>query len=175
VSLLVPPPRSYRSDMTRRLAAAALALALFACSPNNSCPTATCQSGVSFILKDVVGSLATGGKIALKLCVDGTCKDVTVARTDASTRQFVEVGGLGGQGSHTVTVTATDGKAVKGEYKGALATAVDQPSGAACPAKCPIATVKVGDDGTITPGVPATAGSSTTVAGAAVPTTTAGG
>lgn len=160
--------------MVRRITVAALAFVLFACSPNDSCPKVTCKAGVSFLFKDIAGGLAAGGKVPLKVCVDGTCKDLTVTRADADSRQFIEVGGLGGDGDHTITVAATGGRALKGEYKGKLATVAGQPDGAACPGACAIATVRVGEDGTITPGVPTPTAASTTVAGAA-PTTTAGG
>jgi hypothetical protein len=131
---------------------------LGACS--NDCPP--CKEGVTFYISDVAGSLAPGTEETLKFCFDGQCKDTTISRADAGGTVFVEFSGVGKGGDHAISVAGP--ASVQGEYKGPIST-FDQ-GGGSC--SCAVAAVKVGADGTLTPGTAAV--SSTTSA----PATTGG-
>ena len=149
--------------MFRRIALAAVALGLVACSNCNS----PCKQGITFYVAEVAGSLSRGGTEPLNICFDGSCKDVTITREQVGGSVFVPFTGVGKTGDHDLTVTGTG--SFKGEYKGKLASYVQKGSGGC--ASCALATVKIGADGTLTPGVPATPATTTTV-GVVAPTTT---
>ena len=61
-----------------------------------------------------------------------------------------------------------------GEYKGKLASYVQKPNGASCPGSCALATVKIGSDGTLSPGVPTPQPATTAATNAGITSTTAG-
>jgi hypothetical protein len=140
--------------MLRRVLLATFAVVLVACSPNSSCPTAKCTEGITFLVGEVAGSLSRGAKDDLQVCFDGKCQDTTVTRANVAGSIFLPFTGVAGSGDHTITVKATGGGSLQGEYKGKIVSYVQKPNGAKCPGSCSLATVKIGADGTITPGVP---------------------
>lgn len=161
-----PPLRSF-------VLAAVLVLA--ACSDCDR----TCKEGITFYVADVTGALAPGTSEQLYLCVDDTCKDVTVSRSDSGPTVFFRVGGLRDGGDHTITVKGTG--SLQGEYKGPLSTFTQQSDDSSC-GSCQIGAVKISADGTLTPGEaapPAAAPSSTpppeTAGGASEGSATSGG
>jgi hypothetical protein len=150
----------------RRVFVVVVSLALVACSPNaSSCKP--CKSGLTFVLDRIAGSLSRGTSTNLVLCVDETCNDVTVSRDAATHSAFLEVGGLGGGGDHTITVKSKDGSTIDGAYRGKIEVVDNRPGGSKCPSLCKVGVVKVDDKGAPVPGVPGAA-STTTVAGAAI-------
>lgn len=150
--------------MFRRFALVAVALALVACS---DCDV-QCKEGITFYVAEVAGALGRGGEEPLHICFDGDCKDTTVTRDNVGGSIFLAFNGVGKDVDHDLTVTGTG--AFKGEYKGKI-TSYTQDPGGDCKA-CALATVKIGDDGTLTPAVVATTATTTTV-GVVAPTTTA--
>jgi hypothetical protein len=148
--------------MLRRLTLVAFALTLAACSNCDS----PCKGGITFYVAEVAGALSRGGQEPLHICLGGNCRDVTVTRDNVGGSIFVPLKGLGNDIDHDLTVTGTG--SFKGEYRGRI-TSYSQAPGGDC-STCALATVKIGADGTLTPGVPATPATTTTV-GAATPTT----
>lgn len=155
-----PNFQSYAAAMIRRIALVGVALTLVACS---TCTT-KCTGGVTFVVADVAGALARGTTEPLKICFDGQCQTVTISRANAGGTVFLAFSGVGKDVDHTLTVTGTG--ALQGRYSGKLASFVQKPGGGC--KSCALATVKIGADGTLTPGVPA----APTVAGV---TSTTGG
>jgi hypothetical protein len=94
----------------------------------------------------------------LTICFDGTCKDVTITRDQVGGSVFLPFNGVGKATEHDLTVTGTG--TFKGEFKGKLASFTQDPGGDC--SSCSLATVKIGADGTLTPGVPAASTTTTT-------------
>jgi hypothetical protein len=151
--------------MVRRLIIAVAALVLVACS---NCDN-KCTEGITFNVAEIAGALANGGKVPLHVCFDGDCKDVTITRDNSAGSVFLPFKGVGKDVDHDITVTGT--ASLKGEYKGKLQAFVQKPGGSC--AVCGLATVKIGVDGTITPGSVPTPATATTVGVVAPPATTA--
>ena len=143
--------------MFRRLAAVAFSLGLVACS---NCK-APCKQGITFYVAEVAGALSRGRSADLHICLDGNCGDVTITRDNVGGSVFVPLKGVGKDIDHDLTVTG--GSSFKGEYKGKLTSYIQNP-GSGC-SSCALATVKIAADGQLTPGVPAVAATTTTVAG----------
>ncbi len=142
--------------MFRRIALVGVALVLVSCS---DCGT-KCTQGITFAVADVAGALARGTEQPLKICFDGQCRDVTIKRANAGGSVFLPFGGVGTTGDHHLTVSGS--ASMKGDYNGPLAS-YSQKTGCGT---CALATVKIGADGAITPGVPiGPAPSTTTTAG----------
>jgi hypothetical protein len=139
---------SFTSAMFRRVALVAVAVALVACG---NCDN-KCTEGITFLVGDVAGALARGTSEPLEICFDDQCHDVTISRTNAGGSVFVAFSGVGKDIDHTLTVTGTG--SLKGSYTGKLASFVQKPGGG-CDS-CALATVKIGTDGSLLPGVPAT-------------------
>ena len=157
------PGGVYRVAMLRRLLIATFAtLFVASCSDCGS----KCTEGITFIVADVAGSLARGTSEPLHICFDGECKDVTVSRDDAGGSVFLPFSGVGKDTDREITVQGTG--SLQGSYKGPLASFTQDPGGDC--KTCALATVKIGADGTLTPGVPAPQTTPTTV-GAAAPGT----
>jgi hypothetical protein len=149
--------------MLRRITLVVVALALVACSNCN----AKCKEGITFYVAEVAGALARGSSEPLHICLDGSCQDVTVTREHVGTSVFLPFTGVGKNVDHDLTVTGIG--AFKGEYKGKLPSYLQDPGGSC--STCALATVKIGANGTLTPGVPAPPAATTTVAGGVSPTT----
>ncbi len=139
---------------------------MFASCSSGSCSTAKCDGGITFYVAEVAGSLARGTEEPLHICFDGTCHDATVTRSNVGGSIFVPFSNVGKAGSHDVTVTGVG--AMHGEYKGEIASYVQRPNGTSCAGSCALATMKIGADGTITPGVPASTATTVVPAGPAV-------
>jgi hypothetical protein len=157
--------------MFRRITLVVVALALVACSNCNS----KCKEGITFYVAEVAGALSRGGSEPITICFDGSCKDVTITRDQVGGSIFVPFKGVGNNIDHDLTVTGVG--AFKGEYKGKLASYLQDPGGSC--STCALATVKIGANGALTPAIPAPRSTTTTV-GVAVPpgaaaTTTSGG
>ena len=146
--------------MIRRIALAAVA-AFFIASCSD-CGSAKCTEGITFLVADVAGSLAGGTQEPLHICFDGTCQDVTISRANAGGTVFLPFSGVGKAVDHDLTVVGTG--SMHGEYKGKLANYVQKPNGSSCPGSCALASVKIGSDGTLTPGVPSAPSATTTTA-----------
>jgi hypothetical protein len=144
--------------MVRKLSGCAgavvLALALVSCSNCDS----KCTEGITFSVAELAGALSRGGSEPLTVCFDGTCKDATITRDQVGGSVFLPFKGVGKAVDHDLTVTGTG--SLKGQYKGKLASYTQSP-GAGC-SSCSLATVKIGADGTLTPGVPAAPATTTT-------------
>ena len=140
-----------RVAFARRLAVlagvVALAIALVAC---DSCDS-KCTEGITFYVAEIAGALSRGRSAPLSVCFDGTCKDVTITREQSGGSVFLAFDGVGKNVDHDLTVTGTG--SIKGEFKGKLASFTQDPGGDC--SSCALATVKIGADGTLTPGVPA--------------------
>jgi hypothetical protein len=136
------------------------------------CAGTSCKEGITFDVSGVAGSLARGTDVPLHICFDGSCQDVTVTRANAGGSVFVPFNGVDKDIDHELTVTGTG--SMKGEYKGKLYSYVQKPNGAACPGTCALATVKIGADGKLTPGVPASPQTTTAATNAEDSSTTAG-
>ena len=147
--------------MIRRAAVLVAALALAACG---DCGDAKCDGGITFFVADVAGGLARGTTEPLHICLDGTCQDVTISRDDAGGTVFIPFDDVGKAGDHYLTVTGIG--SLHGGYKGPLAVFVQKPNGSTCPGSCALASVKIASDGTLTPGVPASAVTPSTAAAA---------
>jgi hypothetical protein len=148
--------------MFRRAAAlVVVALTLVGCSKCNN----KCKEGITFSIGEIAGALAPGGQEQLNICFDNTCHDVTVTRQNAGGSVFLPFNGVGKAGDHHITVKGTG--SFQGDYTGPVFSYTQDPGGS-CKA-CSLTTVKIGIDGTITPAMPVTPASSTTVA--ATPTT----
>jgi hypothetical protein len=143
--------------MFRRLALVAVALGLVACS---NCDNA-CEEGITFYVAEVAGALSRGGEVPLHICLDGTCRDVTVTRDNVGGSVFLPFSDVGDPGDHELTVTSTS--SLKGNYKGPLSSFVQDPGGDC--KSCSLATVKIAADGTLTPAVPTTTGAPSTTGG----------
>jgi len=140
--------------LLRRTIPLVLLVSLAACSSSG-----ICSSGITVFIGDVAGMLKAGASLPVTICFDGNCQVTTVKHAQAGGTVFLKFDGVGSAGDHTITVSAPGG--VKGEYKGPI-DHFEQKSG---DASCALAGVKIGADGTVTPGrIPTT----TTVA----PTTT---
>lgn len=150
--------RARKLIVDRKLAvlagAMALAVALVSCSNCDS----KCTEGITFYVAELAGALSRGGTEPLTICFDGTCKDVTITRDQVGGSVFLPFNGVGGAADHDLTVTGTG--SFKGEYKGKLASFTHDPGGDC--SSCSLATVKIGADGTLTPGVPAAPTTTTT-------------
>lgn len=147
--------------MFRRLALVAVALGLVACSNSG----AKCTGGITFYVAEVAGALSRGGTVPLTICFDGTCKDVTITRDQVGGSVFLPFEGVGNDIDHDLTVTGT--ASLHGEFKGKLPSYTQDPGGDS--STCSLATVKIAADGTLTPGVPATPGTTTTATGSPAP------
>jgi hypothetical protein len=150
--------RARKLAVSRKLAvlagAVALALALVSCSNCDS----KCTEGITFYVAELAGALSRGGTEPLTICFDGTCKDVTITRDQVGGSVFLPFSGVGKVADHDLTVAGTG--SFKGEFKGKLATFTQNPGGDC--SSCSLATVKIGADGTLTPGVPAASTTTTT-------------
>jgi hypothetical protein len=155
--------------MLRLLSVLAAASVVVSCS---DCATAKCKEGITFYVADVAGSLARGTEEPLHICFDGTCRDVTITRADAGGSVFVPFDGVAKDIDHDLTVTGAG--AMKGEYRGRLASYVQRPNGTACSGSCALATVKIGADGKLTPGIPTPQPTTTAATNAGAGSTTAG-
>jgi len=142
------------SERARRVALALLAVALVGC---HNCDNA-CKEGITFNVAEVAGALSRGGQVPLHICFDGECQDVTITRDNAAGSVFLPFSGVCKAGDHHLAVTSTS--ALKGDYTGPITSFVQDPGGDC--KTCALATVKVGADGTLTPGVPAPQASTTT-------------
>jgi hypothetical protein len=147
--------------MFRRLALVAVALVLVGCS---NCD-AKCTEGITFYVAEVAGALSRGGSVPLTVCLDGTCKDVTITRDQVGGSVFLAFKGVGKDVDHDLTVTGT--ASLHGEFKGKLPSYTQDPGGDC--SSCSLATVKIAADGTLTPGVPVTPATTTTVTGSPAP------
>jgi hypothetical protein len=147
--------------MLRRFSVLLVAVVLVSCS-SSACPTTKCTGGITFYVAEVAGSLARGTSEPLHICFDSTCQDVVISRANAGGTIFVPFSGVGTDVVHDITVTGAG--ALKGDYKGKLAGYIQKPNGAACAGSCALASVKIGADGTLTPGIPAAPTTSTSVA-----------
>ena len=136
--------------MIRRLTLAVVAA--FVVASCTDCGSATCTEGITFLVGDVAGSLAGGTQEPLHICFDGTCQDVTISRANAGGTVFLPFSGVGKDSDHDLTLAGTG--SMHGEYKGKLASYVQRPNGGSCPGSCALASVKIGSDGTLTPGIP---------------------
>ena len=134
--------------MLRRFLLAAVIVVLAACSDCG----ASCKEGISFYVSDAAGALAPGRKEDLQICFDGACKTTTLSRSNVGGTVFLAFSGVGKSGDHTITLTSTG--ALKGTYTGPLTTYTQTTKGS-CTSKCPVAAVKIGADGSLTPGKPA--------------------
>ena len=144
--------------MIRRIAC--VVAAVFAIASCSDCGSATCTEGITFLVADVAGSLARGTEEPLHICFDGVCQDVTISRSNAGGTIFLPFSGVGKETDHDITVEGTG--SMRGEYKGKLTTYVQKPNGSSCPGSCALASVKIGSDGTLTPGVPVVRAATTT-------------
>jgi hypothetical protein len=155
--MLPPHHASYPVAILRRLAVVvAAAFLVVSCS---DC-SAKCTQGITFLVADVAGSLARGTTEPLHICFDDQCQDVAISRANSGGTVFLPFSGVGKDTDHDLTVTGAG--ALKGEYKGKLASYVQKPNGNSCPS-CALATVKIGADGVLTPGVPVAPKTTTTV------------
>ena len=157
--------------MLRRIALVAVALTLVACS---NCTT-KCKAGITFYVAEVAGALSRGGSEPVTICLDGSCQDVTITREHVGSSIFLPFKGVGNNVDHDLTVTGVG--AFKGEYKGKLASYLQDPGGSC--STCALATVKIGANGSLTPATPAPQKTTTTVGvvvppSAAAATTTGG-
>ena len=135
------------------------AAALFtACS--DDCSTKSCKSGITLFVGDLVGSLARGSQVAVKVCLDDECRDLTISRADGKQTVFVAFDGVGKDGDHELRLTS-DGS-ISGSFTGALPTLQQLPNGKDCSGSCAIASVRVSADGTLTPGTPVVPNAATT-------------
>jgi hypothetical protein len=134
--------------------AIALVIALVACGNCDS----KCTEGITFFVADVAGALSRGGSEPLTICFDGTCKDVTITRDQVGGSVFLPFTGVGKTVDHDLTVTGIG--SLKGEFTGKLSSYTQDPGGDC--SSCSLATVKIAADGTLTPGVPAAATTTTT-------------
>ena len=142
---------------------AVVVAAAFAIASCSDCGSAKCTEGITFLVADVAGALSRGTEEPLHICFDGTCQDVTISRANAGGTIFLPFSGVGKDSEHDLTVAGTG--SMRGEYRGKLPSYVQQPNGSSCPGNCALATVKIGADGALTPGIPAAPGStSTTIA-----------
>lgn len=137
--------------MIRRIAV--VVAAAFAVASCSDCGSAKCAEGITFLVADVAGSLARGTEEPLHICLDGACQDVTISRANAGGTVFLPFKGVGKDTDHDLTLVGTG--SMRGEYKGKLASYVQKPNGSSCPGRCALSTVKIGADGTLTPGTPA--------------------
>ncbi|MEP7048510.1 MAG: hypothetical protein ABI949_17600 [Ilumatobacteraceae bacterium] len=140
--------------MFRRVALVVVAVTLVACS---NCDN-KCTQGITFLVSNVAGALARGSSEPLTICFDGTCHDVKITRANAGGSVFLPFTGVGNKADHDLTVTGTG--SFKGEYHGPVASYSQEPGGGC--KTCALATVKIGADGTLTPGVVAIPASTTT-------------
>ena len=131
-----------------RRAVAAVALAsLVGCS---TCST-KCSTGLSLVVRSLMGSLAAGSAVEVQVCFDGDCKLVQVSRKlTPSGRVFLPFSGVGSSSDHTIDLTGPGG--MKGHYAGPLQS-IEERKGCAT---CKVATVNITDSGAIEPGVVAT-------------------
>jgi hypothetical protein len=131
----------------RRLIVILFAVVLAGCS---TCST-TCKEGVTFYVAELAGSLARGTSQELKICFDGTCKNIVVSRENVGGSVFVPFSGVGDNGEHKVTVDGT--ASIHGEYKGRIESykqVLDNGCGT-----CRLATIKIAANGTLTPAISA--------------------
>lgn len=124
------------------------ALLLVACSSD----AASCNTGVSFYVADIAGTLGAGASVPVTVCFDGDCKDITVSHDDDVSPVFVKFGGIADDGDHSLKVTVDGGTTQT--YDGPV-------QGFGVDGGCTVGAVKLGADGTITPG---SAAPTTTVA-----------
>jgi hypothetical protein len=155
--------------MLRRFALLAAAFLVGSCS---HCSTAKCKEGITFYVADVAGSLARGTAEPLRICLDGNCQDVTITRANAGGTVFLAFSGVAKDIDHDLTVTGTG--SLKGQYTGKLSSYIQKPNGASCPGTCALASVKIGSDGKLTPGIPAVQKTTTVATNAEATSTTAG-
>jgi len=132
----------------------------------NDCNAVACRGGITFLVADVAGALARGTSEPLEICLDGQCQHVTVSRADAGGSVFLAFGQVGKSGDHTLTVQGIG--SMKGQYKGPIDS---YRTPASCAGTCALASVKIGADGTLTPGLVAPP-TSTTAPSAAATTAT---
>lgn len=136
-------------------------LLLLASCSSGTCPTAKCTGGITFYVADIVGSLARGTNERLQICFDATCRDVTLSRANSTGTIFLAFAGVGTDAVHDITVTGAG--SAKGTYKGKLASYLQKPNGATCAGRCALASVRIGNDGKVTPGTPAVPSTSSSV------------
>lgn len=135
----MPSLRSLR----RSLAVVALT-ALVGCS---TCST-KCSTGLSLVVRSLMGSLAAGSAVEVQFCFDHDCKLVRVSRKlTPSGRVFLPFSGVGSSSDHTIDLTGPGG--MQGHYTGPL-QAIQERKGCAT---CKVATVNIADSGAIEPGV----------------------
>jgi len=139
--------------MLRCLVLTAVGLTVVACQ---NCDN-KCTGGITFLVGDVAGALARGSSEPLSVCFDNQCRDIAVSRANAGNSVFLPFDGVGKDVDHTLTVKGSG--TLTGSYSGKLTTVVQKPGGGC--KSCALATVKVGADGTLTPGVPGPSTSST--------------
>lgn len=147
--------------MFRRLAL--VVVAVFVVASCSDCGSAKNTEGITFLVADVAGALARGTTEPLHICFDTQCQDVSISRSNAGGSVFVAFSGVGKDIDHDLTVTGIG--SLKGEYKGKLPSYIQKPNGNSCPGSS-LATVKIGADGTLTPGVPKVPQTTTTIVGA---------
>ena len=139
----------------RRALIALPVLLLVACSSDS----ASCNTGVSFYVADIAGTLAAGKTVPVNICFDGDCQDITVSHDDDVSPVFVKFGGITKDGDHSLKVSVNGG--AEQTYDGPV-------QGFGVDGGCTVGAVKLGADGTITPGSAApttTAAATSTTAG----------
>jgi hypothetical protein len=146
--------------LRRSLFIAAIAV-LAACS---NCDN-PCKEGITFYVTGLAGSLAPGSKEDVQFCFDGKCQTTSVSRDLVGGTVFLPASGVGKSGDHTITVSGP--ASLSGTYTGPIESFEQKGAGGSC-GTCNVGAVKVGADGTLTPGTAAV--SSTTSA----PATTGG-
>lgn len=130
--------------MLRRTFFLAAVALLAACSDCNT----KCTEGITFYVSDVAGTLSPGTKEQLKICFDTTCRQVEISRSNAGGSVFVPFKGVAKSGDHHITLTGP--ASLSGDYTGPI-EAITQNASSSC-GHCALGTVKVGADGTLTPG-----------------------
>jgi hypothetical protein len=149
--------------MRRRWLAVSCFVVVSACSANATCPTGTCQSGLTFLFRDLAATFTAGTKQDVTVCLDGSCKTLSVDRTDAGERQFVAFSTLDGRADHDLSVAL--GSGAPKQYRGAIATLAQTPNGKKCAGQCAVGTVKVDQSGAPLPGTPQPASTTTVTTG----------
>lgn len=146
--------------------AAALVMAAVVLAACGSDCTTPCRKGITFYVSELAGSLAAGSSEQVEVCFDDQCEQITVSRSDVGGTVFVPFADFGGTGDHSLRLTGPG--SLSGAYDGAVPV-FDQ-SGGGCPT-CAMGVVKVGADGTLTPGQ---AGPTTPSTSVGAPSTTGG-
>lgn len=131
----------------RRLSLVLGVTALVGCS---TCDT-KCPTGVTLMVRSLMGTMHPGSVLDLKVCFDGDCKTVSVSRRlTPSGHVFLPFSGAGSSSDHTVDVSGPGG--LQGHYTGPL-EAIEERKGCAT---CKIVSINISDSGAVQPGVAVT-------------------